>query len=188
MKRQDSQLSRSKLPLFYKPKFMLLLLLIVLIIMLWTVYRHKDSVFQVLLLAILGAVLSLPGAKWGFQAIETCFREEKSVSSKNLRATAASKKGTKYFFIFFGIYVIIVVLGLIFPEKMSSLVLSESYLKMIQEIGNIASPYVTPPMPSPVICKFARSGDIIAGTSYYVFGGAIGSLLFLYFKIRKFSK
>ena len=188
MEKKDLQLRRSNLPYPYKPKTMLFYLFIALAGIFLIAYLHKDSVLQILSLITLGAVIVLPSIKWKFQMVEICLKEEKPLSFKNLRATAASKKGAKYLLIVFGVYLIMVVLGLIFPEKMSSLAVRESYLKMLQEIGNIAAPYMTPPSPSPLIYKLATCTDVIAGTMYYFLGGIIGGSVPTYLWARKLPK
>ena len=188
MEKKDLQLRRSNLPYPYKPKAMLFFLFIALTGILLIAYLHKDSVFQVLLLTILGVTLSLSTIKWRIQIIEICLKEGKRLSFKNLRATEAGKKSLNYLLIFYGVYLIIVMLGLIFPEKMSFFAVRDFYLKMLQEIGNIAAPYVTPPSPSPLTYKLATFNDVITGTMYYLLGGIIGVYMPIYLWARKLSK
>ena len=188
MEKKIPKLCRSNLPYPYKLKTMLFYLIIALVGIFLIAYLHKDSVLQILLLTILGVILSLSTVKWRIQIIEICLKEGKRLSFKNLCATKAGKKSLNYFFIFFGIYLIIVILGLVFPERMSSFALREFYLKMLQEIGDIGAPYATPPSPSPLTYKFATFSDVIAGSMYYLLGGLIGLFVPLYLWARKLPK
>ena len=188
MEKKVSQFRQSNLPYPYKPKTMLFFLLIALVGIFLLAYLHKDSILQILLLTILGVILSLSTVKWRIQSIEIELKEGKRLSFKNLCATKAGKKSLNYFFIFFGIYLIIVILGLVFPERMSSFALREFYLKMLQEIGDIGAPYVTPPSPSPLTYKFATFSDVIAGSMYYLLGGIIGVYMPIYLWARKLPK
>lgn len=186
MKKKVSVLCRSNLPYPYKPKIMLFFLFIALAGIFLIAYLHKDSVFQILLLTILGVTLSLSTIKWRIQSIEIRLKEGRRLSFKNLRTTEAGKKSLNYLLIFYGVYLIIVMLGLIFPETMSSFAGRESYLKRLQEIGNIAN--MTPPSPSPLSYKLTTCTDVINGTMYYLLGGIIGVYMPIYLWVRKLPK
>ena len=190
MEKKISQFRQSNLPYPYKLKTQRSYLIIALVGIFLIACLHKDSVLQILLLTILGVTLPLftLKMKWRIQIIEICLKEGKRLSFKNLCATKAGKKSLNFLLIFFGIYLMMVVLGLIFPEMMSSFALREFYLKMLQEIGDIGAPYVTPPSPSPLTYKFATFSDVIAGSMYYLLGGIIGIYMPIYLWARKLPK
>ena len=91
MEKEVLQFRQSNLPYPYKPKTMLFYLIIALVGIFLIAYLHKDSVLQILLLTILGAILPLSTIKWRIQIIEICLKEGKRLSFKNLCATKPGK-------------------------------------------------------------------------------------------------
>jgi hypothetical protein len=190
MEKKISQFRQSNLPAPYKSKAMLFRFILALLGIFLVAYFHKDSILQILLLTSVGIIVPLLTLrmKWRMQIIEMGLKEGRRLSFNDMRATKAGQKSLNYLLLFFGLYLILLVLGFIFPERLSSFACREFYLKMLREIGNIGTPYVTPPSPSPLHYKLTTCTDTIFGTIYYLFGGAIGSYIPLYLWARKLPR
>jgi hypothetical protein len=166
MEKKVSELTRSNLPLSYKPMIPLFLLFMALVLTLLIWYIRRDNIFHILLLTGLGIITSWFTGKWEIQAIKMCLKDGKSPGFKNKLATIP---GNKAFIHGLGntiIFLVIIIIAIIFPEKFSSK-LTEFWQETTRDMV-LRGLWVVP---------FA---DIVMGITYYLFGTIIGRFMPIY--------
>lgn len=174
MEKKVSELTRSNLPLSYKPIIPLFLLFMALVVILLIWYMRRDNIFHILLLTGLGIITSWFGGKWEIQAIKMCLKDGKSPGLKNRLATIP---GNKAFIHGLGnkiIFLVMIIIVLIFPEKFSSHI-TEFWQETTRDMA-LRGLWIIP---------FA---DIVMGITYYFSGTIIGYFMPIYLWARKLPK